>query len=56
MLASWINVYTESVGQNEKGMLYGAERLSPTFPKELKAGDMTSLFKQEDIFSKKNYD
>ena len=26
-----------------------------TFPEELKAGDITSLFKQEDAFSKKNY-
>ena len=26
-----------------------------TFPEELKAGDTTSLFKQEDAFSKKNY-
>ena len=26
-----------------------------TFPKELKAGDITSLFKMEDAFTKKNY-
>ena len=26
-----------------------------TFPEELKAGDITSLFKQEDAFSKRNY-
>ena len=26
-----------------------------TFPEELKAGDITSLFEQEDAFSKKSY-
>ena len=35
--------------------LYNSHLSKCTFPEELKAGDITSLFKQEDAFSKKNY-
>ena len=35
--------------------LFNSHMSKSTFPEELKAGDITSLFKQEDAFSKKNY-
>ena len=35
--------------------LFNSHMSKCTFPEELKAGDITSLFKQEDAFSKKNY-
>ena len=35
--------------------LFNSGLSSGTFPKELKAGDISSLFKKEDAFTKKNY-
>ena len=35
--------------------LFNSHMSKSTFPEELKAGDITSLFKQGDAFSKKNY-
>ena len=35
--------------------LFNSNLSKGTFPKELKAGDISSLFKKEDAFTKKNY-
>ena len=38
-----------------KQNLFNSNLSKGTFPKELKAGDISSLFKKEDAFTKKNY-